>query len=113
MWQRLNSFFKFKSCNNGYRDQTLVFLTKMLTSDIIVRSFSRSVFQAKFFFNPQRMKIYLSLESLDKIRSKMLDIKEQLVKQKQDLQQKKQDSGTPKTQQNYGIYMYSKYLIRV
>ena len=41
------------------------------------------------------MKIYLSLESLDKIRSKMLDIKEQLVKQKQDLQQKKQDSGTP------------------
>ena len=60
-----------------------------------IRSFSRSVFQAKFFFNPQRMKIYLSLESLDKIRSKMLDIKEQLVKQKQDLQQKKQDSGTP------------------
>lgn len=54
------------------------------------------------------MKIYLSLESLDKIRSKMLNIKEQLVKQKQDLQQKKQETGIhTRKQQNYGIYMFS------
>ena len=56
------------------------------------------------------MKIYLSLESLDKIRSKMLDIKEQLVKQKQDLQQKKQDSGTvhQQTAKLWYSHVYSK-----
>ena len=60
------------------------------------------------------MKIYLSLESLDKIRSKMLNIKEQLVKQKQDLQQKKQETGIHiRKQQNYGIHMISKQLARV
>ena len=49
-----------------------------------------------------RMHIYLSLESLDKIRSKMLNIKEHLIQQKEDLKLQKQESDDQKQKESRG-----------
>ena len=48
------------------------------------------------------MHIYLSLESLDKIRSKMLNIKEHLIQQKEDLKLQKQESDDQKQKESRG-----------